>query len=126
MQSVALHLYGMRTTVSLLAGCFAVCSAYGQATAVYKDSRQPVGKRIADLLGRMTVEEKVAQLRSSFAANPKINDAFFSNTKKIDSLFGNGISMINPDFDNSLEQSINNRNKTQKYLRENTRLGIPA
>ncbi len=110
----------------MLAACFVVCGAYGQPTAIYKDARQPVGKRIADLLGRMTVEEKVGQLRSSFAANPKINDAFFSNQKKLDSLFGNGISMINPDFDNSLEQSINNRNNTQKYLREKTRLGIPA
>lgn len=74
----------------------------------------------------MTVEEKVAQLRSSFAANPKINAAFFENKIKLDSLFGKGISMINPDFENSLEQSIKNRNNTQKYLREKTRLGIPA
>jgi len=74
----------------------------------------------------MTVEEKVGQLRSSFAANPKINPAFLSDNKKMDSLFGNGISMINPDFDNSLEQSISNRNAIQDYLLHHTRLGIPA
>jgi beta-glucosidase len=68
----------------------------------------------------------VGQLRSSFAANPKINSSFFRNKVQIDSLFGQGISMVNPDFDNRLEESIENRNRTQKYLRERTRLGIPA
>ena len=29
---------------------------------LYKDSTQPVEKRVEDLLGRMTLEEKVAQL----------------------------------------------------------------
>lgn len=103
--------------------CLPATKTFSQA---YKDSKLPVEKRISDLLGRMTVEEKVAQLRSSFAANPKIKDSFFLDTKKVDSLFGNGISMINPDFDNSLEQSIKNRNNTQNYLRNKTRLGIPG
>lgn len=93
---------------------------------VYKDPKQPIPVRVKDLLSKMTLEEKVAQLRSSFAANPKINDAFFDHPTKVDSLFGKGISMINPDFDNSLEQSISNRNKTQDYLLHQTRLGIPA
>ena len=105
----------MRKLTLLLLACIVVTMLHAQSDE----------QRIKDLLKRMTVEEKVAQLRSSFAANPKINAAFFNNTKKQDSLFGNGISMINPDFDNSLEESINNRNKTQAYLRK-TRLGIPA
>ncbi|MEP7374558.1 MAG: glycoside hydrolase family 3 N-terminal domain-containing protein [Chitinophagaceae bacterium] len=92
----------------------------------YKNPKLSVEKRVTDLLKRMTPEEKVAQLRSSFAANPKINAAFFGDPSKIDSLFGKGISMINPDFENSLEESINNRNKTQRYLKTKTRLGIPA
>ncbi|MEO8172418.1 MAG: glycoside hydrolase family 3 N-terminal domain-containing protein [Sediminibacterium sp.] len=110
-----------------LLGFFILPIMAGQLCAqLYKDNKQPVEKRVADLLGRMTVEEKVAQLRSSFAANPKIKDSFFLRTEKVDSLFGNGISMINPDFDNSLEQSIKNRNNTQNYLRNKTRLGIPG
>jgi len=92
----------------------------------YKNPTLPVEKRVADLLKRMTVEEKIAQLRSSFAAYPKINEAFFGSRFKMDSLFGKGISMVNPDFDNSLEESIRNRNQTQHYLRTKTRLGIPA
>lgn len=92
----------------------------------YKNSNLSLSKRIADLLVRMNIEEKVGQLRSIFAANPKINEAFFLDPKRMDSLFGNGIAMINPDFHNTLEESINNRNKIQEYLRTKTRLGIPA
>ncbi|NCI51335.1 beta-glucosidase [Sediminibacterium roseum] len=105
----------MRKLTLLLLACIGVFNIHAQNNE----------QRIEELLKKMTVEEKVAQLRSSFAANPKVNRAFFNDKKKIDSLFGNGISMINPDFDNSLEESINNRNKTQEYLRK-TRLGIPA
>ncbi len=88
-------------------------------------SAQTSEKKIQSLLSRMTIEEKVGQLRSSFAANPKINAAFFQNKFKLDSLFANGVAMINPDFDNKLEESIENRNKTQNYLRK-TKTGIPA
>lgn len=116
----------MRTTVSLLAAVLCTCNVYAQQPALYRDPSQPVEKRVVDLLGRMTVEEKVGQLRSSFAANPKINAAFLGDERKMDSLFGHGISMINPDFDNTLGQSIDNRNATQSYLRNKTRLGIPA
>jgi beta-glucosidase len=101
------------------------CTLYLSAQD-YKNPRLAIAQRVNDLLSRMTLEEKVAQLRSTFAANPKINTAFFQDAKKVDSLFGNGVSMINPDFDNTLEQSIDNRNKTQDYLRTKTRLGIPA
>jgi beta-glucosidase len=105
----------MKKIILLLCGTCYVLTAGAQWEA-----------KVRALLSKMTIEEKVAQLRSSFAANPKINSAFFDNKIKSDSLFGNGISMINPDFDNSLEESIDNRNKTQEYLKHKTRLGIPA
>jgi beta-glucosidase len=92
----------------------------------YKDPTLSTEKRVADLLHRMTLEEKVAQLRSTYSAGPKINTAFLNNPAKMDSLFGKGIGMINPDFDNKLEESINNRNAIQTYLKAKTRLGIPA
>ncbi len=92
----------------------------------YKNPRLPIATRVSDLLKKMTLEEKVGQLRSAFAAYPKINAALLQDTRKMDSLFGNGISMINPDFENSLEESINNRNGVQDYLLHHTRLGIPT
>lgn len=92
----------------------------------YKNPRLPIAVRVSDLLKKMTLEEKVGQLRSAFAAYPRINAALLQDTHKMDSLFGNGISMINPDFENSLEESINNRNGVQDYLLNHTRLGIPT
>jgi beta-glucosidase len=116
----------MRKVISAFL-CILVSGLPGRLTAQrYKEPGAPITERVNDLLSRMTTEEKVAQLRSTFAANPKINAAFFQNASAIDSLFGHGVSMINPDFENTLEESIDNRNKIQDYLRNKTRLGIPA
>src|SRR6266536_446499 len=90
----------------------------------YKNSRLPVEKRVQDLLKRMTLEEKVAQLISTHASRPKLTDDFFSNTKRLDSMYANGVGMINPAFDETMEQTIERRNKLQNYLRNKTKLGI--
>lgn len=95
----------------------------GQA---YKDAAVPVVLRVQDLLSRMTLEEKVSQLRSIWSGHPRISEALLSNPRIMDSLFGQGIGMINPDFENTLEQSIENRNAIQAYLKNHTRLGIPV
>lgn len=92
----------------------------------YKNPKLPVEKRVADLLKRMTLEEKVAQLQSTHAGRPKLTDVFFNNKKKLDSMYGNGVGMINPAFDETMEQTIERRNKLQNYLRTNTKLGIPV
>ena len=39
-----------------------VARAKEPAAALYRDARQPIDKRIDDLLGRMTLEEKVGQM----------------------------------------------------------------
>ncbi|MCO5245194.1 MAG: hypothetical protein M9927_15460 [Anaerolineae bacterium] len=36
------------------------------STPIYRDPTQPVEARVADLLGRMTLEEKLAQLGSAW------------------------------------------------------------
>jgi len=92
----------------------------------YTNPALPIPQRVQDLLSRMTTTEKVAQLRSTWSAYPRINDAILNDPHRMDSLFGQGIGMINPDFDNTLEQSIRYRNAIQTYLRTKTRLGIPA
>jgi beta-glucosidase len=91
-----------------------------------KGSMLSVQQRVTHLLSKMTVEEKVAQLKSTFSAIPHIDQKFLSNTQKMDSLFGKGICMINPDFTNTPEEVVANRNAIQQYLRTKTRLGIPA
>lgn len=92
----------------------------------YKDASLPVEQRVHDLLSRMTVEEKVAQLRSTWSVHPRISDATLNNPHVMDSLFSHGIGMINPDFDNTPEQQVHYRNAIAQYLKTKTRLGIPA
>lgn len=49
-----------------LAGCLLlaplIASVAGKSTPVYKDASASVDKRVKDLLGRMTIEDKMAQL----------------------------------------------------------------
>jgi beta-glucosidase len=92
---------------------------------LYKNSKQPVDKRVADLLKRMTLEEKVAQLQSVHASRPRLDDKLFDNTAKLDSMYANSAGMINPAFDETMEQTIERRNRLQNYLKTKTRLGIP-
>lgn len=39
-----------------------IASVSGKSTPLYKDANAPVEKRVKDLLGRMTIEDKMAQL----------------------------------------------------------------
>ncbi len=51
----------MQTTLPLLSLCVLFCSfgAFAQKTPVYRDPSQPVERRVEDLLGKMTLEEKI-------------------------------------------------------------------
>lgn len=45
------------------------------STPIYKDSSQPVERRVEDLLSRMTLEEKVAQMETVWADKAKLQTA---------------------------------------------------
>jgi beta-glucosidase len=61
-----------RTTVLLFA-LMAAGAASAQTALVYNDPAQPVQKRVADLVGRMTLEEKVSQMQNHAVAIPRLN-----------------------------------------------------
>jgi beta-glucosidase len=107
---------------ALLLSCF-LTQAFSQE---HKNHQLPVAIRVKTLLSKMTVNEKVAQLKSTFSARPHIDARFLADPHKMDSLFKNGIGMINPDFTNTPEEAVANRNAIQTYLRTKTRLGIPT
>lgn len=92
----------------------------------YHDRSLPAARRAKLLLAKMTLEEKVAQVQSTWSSNPAINEAFVNDPAKMAGLFKNGIGLVHPDFTNTPEQQVAYRNAIQTYLRTKTRLGIPA
>ncbi len=65
---------GLRIAVAALAGCglAAICAAQ-QAKPAYMDTTLPPEQRAADIVGRMTLEEKTTQLVNQARAIPRLN-----------------------------------------------------
>jgi beta-glucosidase len=83
---------------------------------VYEDPSQPVGKRVADLLARMTLDEKIGQLQQGHReadAEKKFGAQLRHGTI---SSFLDGSELIETPF---------NRNRLQHLAVEESRLGIP-
>jgi len=91
----------------------------------YKNKNLHIEKRVDDLISRMTIEEKVAQTLSSNLEIMVNRNAKFDTLKR-DSLLSNGIGQMRDYFHCGIDTSVLIINKLQRYLIENTRLGIPA
>jgi beta-glucosidase len=92
----------------------------------YKNPGLPVEKRVKDLLKRMTVEEKIAQLMGLWNGGVEdFKDELFKDKARMKEIFGNGCHSIHP-APFGIKETVGLRNKIQQYLLENTRLGIPA
>jgi len=98
----------------------------------YKNSRLSVKTRVADLLGRMTLEEKVAQMLCIWVQ--KKNMLFDQNgaldLTNLQCEFGGGVGQIArlSDTGGGLDprQMAELANRLQKHFMEETRLGIPV
>ena len=55
----------MRTYPAVLVALLTLVSIQAAEAPPYRDSKRPIAERVEDLLGRMTIEEKIAQLRSN-------------------------------------------------------------
>jgi beta-glucosidase len=99
------------------------------ASVVYKDAKHTVGERVADLLGRMTTPEKVAQLESVNWEHTHLDDdaTHRFSPEKAGRLIASGIGEITrPSDRHDPVSAVAFANAVQKYLVEQTRLGIPA
>ncbi len=108
------------------------------ADAPYWDANLPVDQRVADLLARMTLEEKLAQMVSIWTQKSSIqDDDNFFDPEKASALYPNGLGFFTRPSDlkgpgsprqntpRSIEESIRYVNALQTWAREETRLGIP-
>jgi beta-glucosidase len=103
---------------------------------VYEDFRKPTGQRAKDLLSRMTIDEKLAQLKSPWTTKTKLYpDNHFDNSQALQ-LFANGLGCIFR-LSDGFSPSSNEKapapaklavlaNQTQQFFVNRTRLGIPV
>lgn len=110
----------------------------------YRNQRLPVDQRVADLLGRMTLEEKIAQTQTIWVtaqfktlADEKGN---FAPDQKMSELLTLGLGQVaapsqgatdtekatRPYFGKGPRATATFTNALQKYVIENSRLGIPV
>lgn len=94
----------------------------------YKNPEASIDDRIADLLSRMTLEEKAMQLNAaSIRKSAAVEEGVEPIEKSIEEQIKNGIGFIENTFDKRKpERSVEMVNSLQKYLKDKTRLGIPA
>lgn len=110
-------LFARLLIVIMFSGIFVGCNR----APAYKDSSLPIEKRIDDLIGRMTLEEKAAQMDMLAANDILENSTTFSEEKLkyyIDSMCVGSIHDLYP-------YSAELANQLQKRAIEGSRLGIP-
>ena len=108
------------------------------ANAVYKNASAPVDARVDDLLARMTLEEKVAQIITIWDNKPEIfDDKAEFDPVKMSAKFPNGIGQFARPSDakgpvsprtakgRDIRGTIRLVNAMQKHAVTKTRLGIP-
>ncbi len=109
-------------------------------TALYKDAQRPVAERVADLLARMTPEEKFAQMHAYWLVLSETGDhrersdlsdefAGVSEQAALSDRLKLGVGQITRPLGTHIVDArtgVRAANRLQKRLMEETRLGIPA
>src|SRR2546430_221658 len=100
----------------------------------YQDRKLPVEQRVTDLLKRMTLEEKIAQLEGAWENRDNVKDpqALFVDERgnflpaQASRLLKNGLGELSrPSEKRGPREMADFTNTLQKWMKENTRLGIP-
>lgn len=129
-------------TASLSAAYIAPLPANAQANSaakpVYKDAKAPVETRVDDLLARMTLEEKIAQIITIWDNKPEIfDDKAQFDPAKMSAKFPDGIGQFARPSDTKgpasprvvkwrdIRDTVRLVNAMQKHALTQTRLGIP-
>ena len=86
------------------------------STPLYRDPAQPIDARVADLLSRMTIQEKADQICQSVIQDFNPNNIQTTGNQKVKPTYGSYICAVN----------VPTRNWVQKVAMEESRLGIPA
>ncbi len=100
----------------LLGGCLSGVTAANKKQSIYKDAKAPIEDRINDLIGKMTLEEKILQMNQyTLGSNNNANNDG-EEVKNLPSTVGSAIYF---------SEDAKLRNVAQKKAMEESRLGIP-
>ena len=105
---------------------------------IFEDPKQPIEKRIADLLSQMSIDEKTAQLATLYGYGRVLKDSLPTDNWKKE-IWKDGIANIDEHLNSTTfrkktftalsypySRHAESINTTQKWFIENTRLGIPV
>lgn len=123
---------GLVLTLSLAIG-FGLKTSRAQE-ADYRNPNLPIERRVADLLSRMTIEEKAAQMQTLWVRKPQqkrpngnFGDRGDFSPEEAATVMKHGIGEIARQRERTdARRGAAYANAVQKWLKENTRLGIPA
>jgi len=136
----AMHRAIKHWAVGLVIGLAAASSTpAAPALPPYKDPVTPVEARVADLLGRMTLEEKVAQMRSIWDAKTDVFDSKLEfDPNKMAQRYPHGVGQFARPSDatgpksprlvpgRDVRATVRLVNALQRFAVQHTRLGIPV
>ncbi|MEW6126043.1 MAG: glycoside hydrolase family 3 N-terminal domain-containing protein [Acidobacteriota bacterium] len=124
------------TILSLFVGLLPTRAAHLQSNPpAYRNAGLPIEQRVADLLSRMTIDEKVAQLECLWFKKPQalpsnpatMPDRGDFSPEQAAVVMKNGIGQIARQRERKdARQAAIYANAAQKWLIDHTRLGIPA
>ncbi|MDR2382859.1 MAG: glycoside hydrolase family 3 C-terminal domain-containing protein [Prevotellaceae bacterium] len=102
---------------------------------IYEDSTADIDTRVADLLSQMTMDEKTCQLATLYGSGRVLkdkqptenwkNEIWKDGIANIDEQ-ANGLGTFGSELSFPYAKGIENRQTTQRWFVENTRLGIPV
>lgn len=130
--------YGMRIAAAVLS-LLGTGLSLAAPVPVYKDPKAEVNARVEDLIGRMTLEEKVAQMMAIWEHKADIFDKNFEfDAAKAAAKFPNGLGGFTRPSDQhgagsprvahwrNTRETVKMVNAIQHFAVEKTRLGIPV
>ncbi len=132
-----------RAILAVLASVFAGAASYAPAIAqeapAYKNPKLSIEQRVADLLAWMTLEEKLAQIESAWGNRAFVRETqpFLADEKgaflpeRAQITLKNGLGQVSrpseyPGGGGGPREMAELTNAIQKWVKENTRLGIPV
>src|SRR5204863_8154252 len=117
-----------RAKAALLGLALMPATASAQARAPYLDPAQPVERRVEDLLGRMTLEEKVAQMLCLWQGKRAITDRDCRfDPSRAPKWFRIGVGRVErPGEGHGDRAEAEFTNVIQRWVKDRTRRRIPA